>query len=75
MFQEYKGFVLIHPLDRPMRILNEKEKEECLNSFKKSGYNIHKILSSDSIVKDIGAQVGDIICILRLSTEIFRLVV
>jgi len=75
MFQDYKGFILTHPLDRPMRILNEKEKEECINSFKKSGHNIHKILSSDYIVKDIGAQVGDIICILRLSTEIFRLVV
>jgi DNA-directed RNA polymerase subunit H (RpoH/RPB5) len=75
MFQEYKGFVLIHPLDRPMRILNEKEKEECLNFYKKSGNNIHKILSSDNIVKDIEAKVGDIICILRLSTEIFRLVV
>lgn len=51
------------------RILNEDEKEECLKFF------AHKIKSNEFLVKETGAKVGDVLCLIRKDTYIYRLVV
>ena len=69
LFYIYNNFQQFHPLLRSARILNEDEKEECLKFF------AHKIKSNEFLVKETGAKVGDILCLIRKDTYIYRLVV
>jgi DNA-directed RNA polymerase subunit H len=47
--------------------LNEKEKEEVLKKYRVTLKQLPRILSSDPVVKAIGAKPGDIIKIIRKS--------
>ena len=71
----FNNFQQFHPLLRSARILNEEEKEECLKFFANENSNLHKIKSNEFLVKETGAKVGDILCLIRKDTYIYRLVV
>ncbi len=51
-------------------IISEEEKVALLNKYKISLKQLPKILSSDPVVKVIGAKVGDVIKITRNEMEI-----
>ncbi len=60
--------ILEHELVPKHEIISEKEKEELLKKYGiKSLRQLPRILSSDPVVKAIGAKVGDIIKITRKS--------
>lgn len=48
-------------------LLTEKQKEEFFKKFKVSIIDLPRILSSDPVVKSIGAKAGDVIKIIRKS--------
>lgn len=61
-------------------ILNEKGKEELLNSYGITTKQLPRILESDPAVKAIGAKIGDVLKITRKSTtagvaDYYRIVV
>jgi DNA-directed RNA polymerase subunit H len=59
--------VLDHELVPKHIILNEKEKEEVLKKYRAALRQLPRILSSDPVVKAIGAKPGDVIKIIRKS--------
>lgn len=63
-----EGFnILEHELVPKHIVLNEKEKEEVLKKYRVTLKQLPRILSSDPVVKAIGAKPGDIIKIIRKS--------
>ena len=71
----FNSFQQFHPLLRSARILNDEEKIECLKFFANENSNLHKIKSNEFLVKELDAKVGDILCLIRKDTYIYRLVV
>ncbi|HDD60135.1 MAG: DNA-directed RNA polymerase subunit H [Thermoplasmata archaeon] len=59
--------VLGHRLVPRHRILNEEEKQELLKRYRISLKDLPKILITDPMVKAIGANIGDVIEIERIS--------
>lgn len=68
---KYTGFHLINHSIRPVKLLNNKEKEEIL----KINNNPHTICITDMIPIELGAKVGDIIAIKNLKNEVYRIVI
>ncbi len=58
---------IVHVLVPEHRILSEEEKKELLEKYKIDIKQLPMILSSDPMVKQIGAKVGDVIEIKRKS--------
>ena len=58
---------IVHVLVPEHRILSEEEKKALLDKYKISLNQLPMILSSDPMVKQIGAKVGDVIEIKRKS--------
>ena len=58
---------LSHVLSPKYEIMSENQKAEILRTYKIRPYNLPKILIADPAVKALGAQVGDIIRIIRSS--------
>lgn len=67
----YTGFHKIHPHFPPVKLLTDKEKEEVL----KLNINLHTLLENDIIVRELEAKVGDIICVRKLQTDVYRMVI
>jgi len=59
--------VLEHELVPDHILLNEEETQELLNKYKITKGQLPKIKTSDVVVKQIGAQPGDVIKIIRKS--------
>lgn len=59
--------VLEHELVPDHILLNEAETQELLNKYKITKGQLPKIKTSDVVVKQIGAQPGDVIRIIRKS--------
>lgn len=57
--------VLDHQLVPKHIVLNEKEKEEVLKKYRVTLKQLPRILSSDPVVKLIGAKSGDVVKIIR----------
>ncbi len=69
-----------HHLVPKHEILSDEEKEEFISNLEYDQENLPKILLKDPVVKDIGAEEGDILKITRNSQtagvfETYRLVV
>ena len=72
--------VLKHELVPEHVILDDNEKKELLEKMKIKPEQLPKILTNDPVVKEIGAEEGDILKILRKSpvagsTAYYRIVV
>lgn len=59
--------ILKHNLVPEHIILNDEETEEVLNKFNITVDDLPKILTSDQVVKAIGAKEGDVLKIIRKS--------
>jgi DNA-directed RNA polymerase subunit H len=59
--------ILEHELVPKHKILSEKEKENVLKKYRATLRQLPRILSSDPVVKAIGAKPGDVIKIIRKS--------
>ncbi len=75
MLNNYTGFYMIHPLLKPMKILNEKEKKEVYEFFNHYQSILPIIYEDDWICKELGAKINDIICIQDIKSRLYRLVV
>lgn len=67
----YTGFFNVHPNLRPMRILNQNERKNIIETNK----NMHTVFSDNLIVKELNGVVGDVICIRNLHEDVYRLVI
>ena len=67
----YNGFHNIHPNIRPVRLLNDLEKQQVLEMNK----NLHHLHFSNIIVTELNAKIGDIICIKNLQNDVYRIVI
>ena len=72
--------ILEHRLVPKHEILSEKEKEELLKKYRIELKHLPRILSTDPVVKAIGAKPGDVLRIIRKSptagkTVYYRVVV
>ena len=59
--------ILKHELVPQHAILSEEEKKELLEKLKITQGQLPKILTTDSVVKAIGAKEGDVVKIMRKS--------
>jgi len=71
----FNNFHQVHPLLRSAKILNEDERKEYFKYYENANAHLHKIKSNDFLVKELGAQLGDILCLIRKNEYIYRLVV
>jgi len=67
----YNGFHNIHPNIRPVKLLNEIEKQKVLEI----NNNLHQIKTHNIIVTELNAKIGDVICIRILHNDVYRIVV
>ena len=80
MKEEVPYDILKHELVPKHTIISEEEKKKLLNKFNITETQLPKILTTDAVVKAIGAKAGDVIKIERESpvagkTIFYRLVV
>jgi len=67
----YNGFHNVHPNIRPVRLLNDIEKQQVLEK----NQNLHHIHTYNIIVTELNAKIGDIVCIRNLHSDVYRIVV
>jgi len=75
MLKNIEGFQQLHPILRPMKILLGYEKKNITEYFKYANIDIPITYGDDLICKQLGAQIGDIICIQKKHTNLYRLVI
>ena len=68
---KYNGFHNVNPIIRPVRLLNDVEKQQVLQINK----NLHHIHTHNIIVTVLNAKIGDVICIRNLHDDVYRIVV
>jgi DNA-directed RNA polymerase subunit H (RpoH/RPB5) len=68
---KYNGFYNVHPNIRPVKLLNDIEKEQVL----KMNNNLHHLHFHNLIVTELNAKIGDIICIRNLHNDVYRIVI
>ena len=67
---KYNGFHNVHSNIRPVKLLNNIEKQQILEINK----NLHHIHTNSIIVTELNAKIGDVICIRNLHNDVYRIV-